>query len=288
MIPVARIALDALVDKLFSCKIDKDPSIRLSDWDQPLSKVQWCYAALDAYAHMFAYAKIMSLPHVDPCKVPAPLPGTLEFDDAVLLFTTNKQAVVASGTIVGPYEEVTPFGVSTFRTMMRIKVERANVLHLAATVETKAGKKSFNQLFGQTAESCIEIQWPLKLLRTKPEEAVHEDELLVATEVKMVAKGNTDVFDGDSDPAVNSETATAPKDLADDGEPEHQQHKGVKQDIAHIFMRFSRVLSKDHGAFRSFMARMSDAFFVPCQSDIDLVKMALRKAGLSEDEIVKK
>ena len=53
-------------------------------------------------------------------------------------------------------------------------------------------------------------------------------------------------------------------------------------------MRFSKVLSKEHDTFRSFMARMSDAFFVPCQSDIELVKTALGKAGLSEDDINKK
>jgi hypothetical protein len=59
-------------------------------------------------------------------------------------------------------------------------------------------------------------------------------------------------------------------------------HKGVKQDLEHIFIRFCKVLSKDHGAFRAFMARLSDAFFIPSQTDIIFIKKALEK---TKDEI---
>ena len=140
VIPVARIALDTLVEKLFSCKIDKNPSIRLSDWDQQLSKEQRSYAALDAYAHMFAYLKIMTIAYVDPSKVPALLRSALKASDHVLLFTTNKQAAVASGTVLGPAEHVTLFGPLSSNTLMRIQLEQGNVQHLAAIVREDAEK----------------------------------------------------------------------------------------------------------------------------------------------------
>jgi hypothetical protein len=68
-------------------------------------------------------------------------------------------------------------------------------------------------------------------------------------------------------------------------ENEDGDHKGVKQDIAHIFLRFSKVIKKSHGAFGSFMARLSDVIFVPSQADIAFIKEALRKSGVSEEDI---
>jgi len=42
----------------------------------------------------------------------------------------------------------------------------------------------------------------------------------------------------------------------------------VKQDILHIFPRFERVLSKDHGCFLMFMEDLRDAIFMPNEDDI--------------------
>jgi hypothetical protein len=52
-----------------------------------------------------------------------------------------------------------------------------------------------------------------------------------------------------------------------------------------MFIRFGKRLSKSHGASGHFMARLSDAFFVPSQDDIEFIKAALRKAGIAEEDI---
>ena len=47
----------------------------------------------------------------------------------------------------------------------------------------------------------------------KPEDAEFVPEVVVATDTKMVVYGKNDFFDGDSDPAVDSETGSATIDL---------------------------------------------------------------------------
>jgi hypothetical protein len=63
-------------------------------------------------------------------------------------------------------------------------------------------------------------------------------------------------------------------------DPEHDRyfHKGVN-------LRFARVLTKGHGVFGAFMSRLSDAFFIPSQEDIEFIKAALRRSGVSDDDI---
>ena len=61
-----------------------------------------------------------------------------------------------------------------------------------------------------------------------------------------------------------------------------------KNDIEYIFLRFFRVLQKGHGAFRTFMARLSDVFFVPSRENIEFIKACLRKNNFTEDEIKSK
>ena len=54
--------LEELVEKLLDCGIDKNGTIRLSDWSQQdLSKQQIQYAVIDVYAHMFCYLKLLSM-----------------------------------------------------------------------------------------------------------------------------------------------------------------------------------------------------------------------------------
>ena len=36
----------------------------------------------------------------------------------------------------------------------------------------------------------------------------------------------------------------------------------VKQDILHVFLRFEKVLSKEHGAYKSFRLALRDALYV--------------------------
>jgi hypothetical protein len=63
----------------------------------------------------------------------------------------------------------------------------------------------------------------------------------------------------------------------------------VKNDIAHIFFRFEKALSKEHGAFSDFIRALRDAVFVLDQNDLDQCLSVLReKHGMSDEEIEKK
>jgi hypothetical protein len=112
-----------------------------------------------------------------------------------------------------------------------------------------------------------------------------DDDISVTT--RDVVK--TVVFAHDSDGLDGADFGELPPD--NDNQAEGTVFGGglfVKQDVEHIFIRFQKVVSKDHGAFRQFMARLSDAFFVPSQDDIAFIKKALGRAGLSDDDIKKK
>ena len=291
VVAVANSSLDAIVNKLFSCQIEKDPMIRLSDWDLELSQKQKKYAVIDAYAHMFSYMKILNMPFVDPNKVPAPNRSELNQGVPVLLYTSNKSATVASGVVLGDNVVETPFGVARSGTHVKIRLTEGDVQQGSAIVPKGAGNRSFHDLFRETSNDFIEVAWPIARLRTKPEEVEPHEEVTVVTETKMVAPESIDNSDDEeaAGPLVQNAAVTLNADqAAEDDSHLEMNHKGIKQDIEHIFLRFGRVLSKEHGAFRAFMARLSDAFFVPSQADIQLVKTALRKCGLSEEQIKEK
>ena len=93
--------LEELVKKLFDCGVDKNGTIILSDWSkQDVSKQQIQYAAIDVYAHMFCYLKLLSMPFLDPKKVKAPKMIKLKNGESVLLYTKNHQTVVAGAVFV--------------------------------------------------------------------------------------------------------------------------------------------------------------------------------------------
>jgi hypothetical protein len=62
----------------------------------------------------------------------------------------------------------------------------------------------------------------------------------------------------------------------------------IKQDILHIFLRFERVVSKEHGAFADFMSALRDALYIPNQDDLDWVRQCLRESGKNDTEINQK
>ena len=67
------------------------------------------------------------------------------------------------------------------------------------------------------------------------------------------------------------------------------QKQRVKNDIAHIFFRFEKALSKEHGVFSDFIRALRDAMFVIDPRDMDQCLNVLReKHGMSNDGIEKK
>ncbi len=146
-----------------------------------------------------------------------------------------------------------------------------------------------------SASFNVSIQWREQALPEEQGYSNNDDEDILAAEANppdgTSLIGDDGDCDNDNNDADESENNTCDRPSND---PLHVHQKSpyflwtsghTKQDIEHIFIRFSKVLSKQHGAFGPFMSRLSDAFFVPNQGDIEFVKEALRIAGLSEDEI---
>lgn len=66
----------------------------------------------------------------------------------------------------------------------------------------------------------------------------------------------------------------------------HLRKERVKNDIVHIFFRFERELSKEHGAYNSFRVALRDALYILNQDDLDECMEVLRtKHKLTEEQI---
>ena len=68
----------------------------------------------------------------------------------------------------------------------------------------------------------------------------------------------------------------------------HLRKERIKNDILHIFLRFERVLSKEHGAFALFMQALRDALYISNPEDLEYVRQCLREHGFSDTKIDKK
>jgi hypothetical protein len=67
------------------------------------------------------------------------------------------------------------------------------------------------------------------------------------------------------------------------------QKQRVKNDLAHIFFRFDKALSKEHGAYVDFIRALRDAIFVFDQQDLDACMAVLReKYNMGEEQIENK
>jgi len=306
--PVARVSLDTLVELLFDCYLSKEDKVRKSDWDSPdLSAEQITYAALDAYAQMCCYKKLMTIPYTDPSKTPVPAPQNLSPGTCVILYTSTG-ATVATGVIVGlAVSGTTPFGEELRSTKTySVRMSRSDVRLIGAGVP-RAGNQTFAELLDEANDGLVTVPWDRKHLRInstalqEPHEAVN-----IAAKVSLIPANEVDDED-DDDSIIMDEIPMPPRQIdeeryssSSDDESSNQEgnrprgsrrrgkkkrSRNVKNDLLHIFQRFSKVLSKQHGAFGSFMARLSDAFFVPSQDDLEFIREALRKAGLSEEDI---
>ena len=56
-----------------------------------------------------------------------------------------------------------------------------------------------------------------------------------------------------------------------------RERERVKQDILHVFLRFENVLSKEHGAYKSFQLALRDALYVLNQDDLDSCLKVLKE-----------
>ena len=294
----ATAGLQAIFETLFpGIFFEKDQQARMSDWNsQKLDDRQLEYAHLDAYCQALCYAKLQAIPYVDPEQSEKPVAADLAIDAPLLLFSSNKNAVVAEARYSRVATRPNLFNQQlAIKNHVRVRVKKTDVRRLGAVVELE-GKKSFEAIFADPDQEEIEVTWHLDNIRAKPA-ATAALELRVSTkEVDVAAPlpGPADFPDSEATPpevirgedGVDEDVDIEQYFQQQEREVRSKCHHGyTKQDIEHVFIRFSRALSKKHGAFRPFMSRLSDAFFVPNQSDVDLIKDVLKKAGMSDDSI---
>ncbi|KAJ3399090.1 hypothetical protein HDV05_002073, partial [Chytridiales sp. JEL 0842] len=68
-----------------------------------------------------------------------------------------------------------------------------------------------------------------------------------------------------------------------------EERMHVLVDIFHIFQRISKKLKKTHGAFRPFLRRLQDAFYLLDRDDLEVLRECLKTKGeLSEEQVEKK
>ena len=266
---------------LFGFKMIKDTKTRLSNWNQrTLTEVQVHYALLDNYAHWLCYEQMLRMPYVDPKTIPPPRYQDLkEGHDVLLLYTSNLSVIVARGIYIHQKTEKDIFGrpyASTSKVMVQVNL--SNVTRPAAVVHCIDEETSLTSLFGDA--TTIEVPWKLRAVRLSTDTTGALEQPLVPAK-RSVQKTTVAATDDNT-------TDRDENDSTNEGEVCGPLHLGVKQDIEHIFIRFSKKLSKAHGAFGAFMSRLSDAFFVPSQDDIEFIKEALQKVGVSDEEINKK
>jgi ribonuclease D len=284
-------ALEDLVPLLFHCFINKDPKLRISNWStKDPSNTQVEYAVVDAYAHLQCHLKLMTMPYVDPEDVPPPGSMTdLAVGDAVFLYASNKKNVVATGTFMGQAKKVNMFGTeANVKGYAKIQVMEEDLRIPGALVKVPTNSdedKAFSVLFDEAKEKEGSILVPWKLSRVRLFETIPpqpNEPVIITTKLISVPVPQVEPDEVDEESirkAAETEGVTIESEACDD------ESKGLKQDVEHIFIRFGKWLSKSHGAFGVFMARLSDAFFVPSQDDIEFIKAALRKADVSEDDI---
>jgi hypothetical protein len=302
VVAAATVGLSEIFSKLFnSVIVDKDPNVRLSNWNnRNLSKVQLEYAALDAYSQMLCYLKMRGIAHVDPKVSDKPVLTQLSIGDPLLLYTPDMSAVIAEAKFVSVWKGKTIFNqVVDDRTCAKVQI--TNVRRPGAKVCTM-NNKTFDEI-GNDENEPLEIKWKLK--QTHKLIQVAPSQHLNITTVKRPRKASTATIDYGED--EGTEEAIPPLELLDDdGIDDVEENEAVveallnqqneltespdrsghtKEDILHVFLRFVRVISKKHGAFGPFMARLSDVMFIPSQNDLEFVKAALKSAGLTEDEI---
>ena len=122
-----------------------------------------------------------------------------------------------------------------------------------------------------------------------------EDETaLDETIAAAFAEDDDDLGGNEAEDDDNGNASESADDATDSATRERRrQHRlgkeRVKNDIAHIFLRLEKVLSKEHGAYQTFRIALRDAMFVPNQDDLDNCLRVLRtKHQLTDKEIERK
>lgn len=278
---------------------------RISNWAaRDLSEKQKRYAFDDAYSTAVSYRRCHQI--MDP-----KVQGRLHVDDlveglTVTLYNNGWKGRVAEGTICMPPR------TRKNKVTIEIDIGAESSLYSPGTyvdviqadnTTTRQTIAHLQDQFSSDNENLtiktVRVEWPLFYCRKTINMSGSESKITIHTEKKQVITDNhqedslyhqNQNYDADNEGESRHDTLDSTSSSSD-GENDkiarlplarrrrmnHYRREKVKNDIAHIFFRYEKVLSKEHGAYFDFMTAMRDAFYVLNQSDLDECYQALRE-----------
>ncbi|KAI9103905.1 hypothetical protein DFS34DRAFT_646003 [Phlyctochytrium arcticum] len=322
---IAGRSLAAMVQQMLGKTLDKDPKLRLSDWERPeLTRAQVQYACLDAYAGILCFMYVVE--NGDAIFDSA---GAVKLGGMLNMYSKGRVEAVATGSIVDsrPYTVFETLSELKAKHYLRTVVRNSKVSRqfirltevLVPAYKPHYTSGSIKKLGGED-KSLLEVGnvvlWddkhiqkpkppaPLQTLRpsqmdytiafTTPsdKERFFDDDTQPCHKSIRAIRGG--IFEMSVDKINQSfrETKFSKLDDVTYGETRptdsNPNTPPVLLDALHAMNRISKYLKKSHEAFHPFMARFRDTLFMVSAGDVELVEEVLRKQGLSDADIEEK
>jgi hypothetical protein len=314
LVPNRAPSLETIIDSLFpgvelDGKHDGADGPRLSDWSaKVLTDGQIFYSGADGYGTAVSWRA--SMQYMNPRVQARSLVKDVIDGMAVTLYANRWKGRVVEGTIRG-------LSASRTKVIVEIDLQDNSKIHAAGTIvevvvaDDQTAQVSIASLQQQvqsensTSARHIYIQWPLYFCRRTIDMSGSDTPITINTVTRQVAvdfeldgelqmqnidancNSDSSVSRSGSSEGENDRITTLPRSRR--RRMNHYRCEKVKNDIVHIFFRFQKVLSKEHGAYFSFMTALRDAFYIVNQHDLDDCCQVLReKHHLSESDICRK
>jgi hypothetical protein len=307
--PTRAPSLETIIDTLFpgvelEGKHGGADSVRTSDWSMCiLSNPQIEYASADGYATGVSLRAALQV--MDP-KVQARILTKDAVDGMeVTLYRSKWKGRVAKGTIRGI--------VGNNKVRVEIDLTNKESIYSSGTYVDMLGdnnavlcQKSLDSLLEQCENSEMDsplnrvcIIWPLYFCRRTINMSGSDNPIICNTEMKLITADHSDDLQQQNFDDDNRSSASSSSDSSY-GETDnltilprnrrrrlnHYRRERVKINIVHIFFRHQHVLSKEHGAYFTYMTALRDAFYIINQDDLDQCLHVLReKKKLSKKDI---
>eukprot|EP00986_Skeletonema_menzelii_P003893 scaffold1261_cov155-Skeletonema_menzelii.AAC.3 len=313
--PTKNPSVEYLCERLFPGVVieGKDSSLpgpRLSNWgDEILTSVQLSYAETDAYVTAMLYKETMR--HMDP-RLEGRIPLTDANDGLVVVLYMRSFKKVAEGVIRGTPNRnkiLVEIDLATDATLFC----KSAMVDVVNEDDGSIEKKSIDSLCSSRNHDAnlIKVRWDLSFCRRKFD-LIGGDPVQLHTRTKTVLieedsgdegelrEARYDADDEDEENTGGHGHGNESNASESDGENDtrrrlphnrrrrlhHYRKEKVKNDILHIFLRHQRVLSKEHGAYYSYMTALRDALFILNDEDLEECLVVLRdKRGMNDEQI---
>ena len=311
--PTKAPSLESICNKLYPGVVmeGKDtsngPTPRISNWgNAPLSTDQLAYANCDGYTTVVLYKRTMQF--MDPRAEGKIRRREVDVGSEVVLYLPGLKMRVGRGIIRGTRDNNKYVIVEIDLDAADCKSAMVHVVNEDDSIETETKSiLSLRSALSDGDSSVVRIRWELIYCRRRRDPVGDNNPVEISTYTKQVVIENDEGedeelraqnYDGDNEANDGYESGSSSSDGENDVRTRlprnlrrrlHRFRKErVKNDVEHIFLRFQKVLSKEHGAYYSFITSLRDALFVLNDDDLeDCLEVLREKRGLSDEKIAK-